>query len=324
MIRPLRRPLAVLTVAGALLGGAPPAAAAEPAPTGNGAWAVGPATSSRTYTPRLFFSLEGRPGTAIRDTVRIWNLTAKRISFDVYGADGYNTPRDGAFALRTGAETQSGVGAWIKVARSTLSVPARGTLDVPFVLTVPANATPGEHIGGLVALNRKIEGVQDTGAARVGIQRAVAARVYLKVAGQLTPGVRVDGLAVDRGSAPGATIRYRVTNTGNVRLSPAARVRVTGAFGRVLRDFPSRSLPELLPGQHLDLSLPWASPPPLDKVTVTVETSTATGLISRTRTGYVVVPWLTVLIGAAAMALLWFGVPPLIRSWRLRAGIVRR
>jgi hypothetical protein len=128
--------------------------------TGNGSWAVGPATNSKTLTPRLHFALEGRAGDVIHDTVRIWNLTGKKMNFEVYGADGYNTPRDGAFALRTEKEPQKGIGLWTKVGSRNVSVPAGRAVDVPFIVSVPKNATPGDHIGGIVVANKAVEAVE--------------------------------------------------------------------------------------------------------------------------------------------------------------------
>ncbi|ROO88517.1 uncharacterized protein DUF916 [Actinocorallia herbida] len=291
---------ALLGLCAALLPGAP--AHAEPAPTGNGAWAVGPATTSKTLTPRLYFSLEGRPGDVIRDTVRVWNHTAKKMTFQVYPADGYNTPRDGAFALRTPEEAQAGVGLWTKVGGDEINVPAGEAVDVPFTVTIPDNATPGEHIGGVVVANKAIERAENAGGANIGLRRAVGARVYLRVSGTLVPGVRIDGLRVENtkpelpwGGPKGTVIKYTIANVGNVRLTPSIHVKATGLFGRVLRDFSERALPELLPGQKLDLELPWAGAPPADKVTVTAELSTRTGVQSVARTGYSTLPWQTVL-----------------------------
>lgn len=283
--------------------------------TGNGSWAVGPATNSKTLTPRLHFALEGRAGDVIHDTVRIWNLTGKKMNFEVYGADGYNTPRDGAFALRTEKEPQKGIGLWTKVGSRNVSVPAGRAVDVPFIVSVPKNATPGDHIGGIVVANKAVEAVEKAGGATIGLRRAVGARIYLRLEGALVPGVRVEDLRVLNtkpelpwGSPVGTVIRYRIVNVGNVRLTPTAQIRATGLFGRVLRDFPERAMPELLPGEDVEVELDWPGAPPADSVEVTVELKTQAGLQSVARTGYVSLPWQTLAAGlalvlAAALAL---------------------
>lgn len=303
---------AVAGLCAALLPAAPVQAAPAPGPVGNGSWAVGPATTSKTLTPRLYFSLEGKPGDVIRDTVRVYNQTGKKMTFQVYPADGYNTPRDGAFALRTGEEPQKAVGLWTKVGDDEITVPAGRALDLPFTVTIPDNATPGEHIGGVVVANKAVERAEEAGGATIGLRRAVGARIYLRVSGTLVPGVRIDGLRVENiepelpwGGPKGTVIKYTVANVGNVRLTPSIRVKATGLFGRVLRDFPARALPELLPGQRLDLELPWDGAPPADKVSVTAELSTRTGLQSVARTGYTTLPWQT-LVAATVLVLAAF------------------
>ncbi|MFA1542534.1 WxL protein peptidoglycan domain-containing protein [Actinomadura monticuli] len=322
--------LATALAAGtAVPGGA--AAAAEPAPvpaTGNGAWSVGPANRSGALAARPFFAFEAPPGKTVRDVVRITNLTDRPITFRVYGADAYNTPRDAGFALRTAEEAPRDVGAWISLKSATAKIPARTAKEIPFTLKIPANATPGEHIGGVVALNTAIESVQEGGGARVGVRRAVGARVYLRVSGPLTPGLRAAGLGVRR-SDPAVpfvqhgrgTIRYTVVNTGNQRISPTARVRATGAFGREIKRWPDRRLPEILPGERTDITVPWDGTPGLEAVTVRVELVAAGGIDVRAQTGFVVVPWVALLAFAGAVFLLWSVLPRLIRRWRERAGL---
>ncbi|MEU4821978.1 hypothetical protein AB0H37_08920 [Actinomadura sp. NPDC023710] len=315
-----------------------PAGAADAGPaaapgraTGNGAWSVEPANRSGAPAARPSFAFDAPPGTTVRDAVRITNLTGAPIAFRVYGADAYNTPRDAGFALRPPEEKPQDVGAWIALESSSQKIPAHGAKEIPFTLKVPGDATPGEHIGGIVALNTAVENVQRSGGARVGIRRAVGARVYLRVAGPLTPGLRADGLGVAR-TEPlvpfvrhgRGTIRYTVVNTGNQRISPTARVRATGVFGHEIRQWPDRRLPEILPGGRTEITLPWDDPPELDAVTVRVELVAAGGIDVRAQTHFTAVPWPALLTLAGIVFVLWSVLPRLIRRWRERAGLAPR
>ncbi|MFC9971101.1 WxL protein peptidoglycan domain-containing protein [Spirillospora sp. NPDC127200] len=301
----------------------------EPPPaTGNGSWSVGPANRSAAPAARPHFALQAPPGATVRDAVRIANLTDRPLTFRLYGADAYNTPRDAGFALRTADEPARDVGAWTRLGVRSLTLPPRTAKEVPFQIAIPVNATPGEHIGGIVALNDAVESVQRSGGARIGLRRAVAARVYLRVAGPAAPGVRADGLTVTRsepfmpflGKGRG-TLRYSVANTGNLRIAPTAKVRATGAFGRTVKEWPDRRLPEILPGQSTVIDLPWEGTPPLDAVTVRVELTAPDGVVSRTRTGFVAVPWAALLTALGVVFLLWSVLPRLIRRWLRRAGL---
>ncbi|SEG54679.1 protein of unknown function [Thermomonospora echinospora] len=310
--------------------GAEDAAAGEPAPaTGNGSWSVGPANRSKALAARPHFAIEAPPGATVKDAVRITNLTGEPITFQLYGADAYNTPRDAGFALRTVDEPRRDVGAWIALKAGTLKVPARTAREVPFTLKVPADATPGEHIGGIVALNTTIESVQESGGARVGVRRAVGARVYLRVTGPLNPGLRPENLTVTR-TEPlmpflrqgRGTIRYSVVNTGNQRITPTARVWATGAFGRRIKQWPDRRLPEILPGQRTEITLPWNGTPPLDAVTVRVELTADGGIRARAQSQFNAVPWAALLTLLGTVFVLWSVLPRLVRRWRERAGLV--
>ncbi|MWK38346.1 DUF916 domain-containing protein [Actinomadura sp. J1-007] len=264
----------------------------------------------------------------VHDLVRIANLTDRRLTFSLYGADAYNTPRDAGFALRTAAEPRTDVGRWIRLGTGKTVIQPRTAREIPFTISVPLNATPGEHIGGVVALNQAIEAVQEDGAARIGLRRAVAARVYLRVAGPAAPGVRVDALAVTRReplvpvvNRTLGVVRYTVVNTGNLRIAPTANVRATGLLGRPLKEWPARHLPELLPGQSIAIEMPWDGPPPLDAVAVRVDVTAADGVAARTRTGFLAVPWVALLTLLGTVTVCWSVLPRLVRRWRERAGL---
>jgi len=302
----------------------------DPAPaTGNGSWSVGPANRSGAPAARPFFAIEAPPGAAVRDTVHIANLTTRPITFQVYAADAYNTPRDAGFALRGLTEPRQDVGAWIRLPAGRLTVPARSARDLPLELTVPVNATPGEHIGGIVALNTAIESVQDSAGARIGLRRAVGARVYLRVPGPVTPGLGARALSVARTEplvpfvhASHGSLRFTVVNTGNLRIAPTARIRATGIFGRAVKEWPERRLPEILPGQSTEIVVPWDGSPPLDAVTVRVDLTAAGGVRARAQERFVAVPWPALLTLIGLVFALWSVLPGLIRRWRVRAGLV--
>jgi hypothetical protein len=260
MSRHFRPFLGALLVLGALL--ATTLAASAPAQAAdNGSWAVTPTPpAASSAAPRSYFVIDAAPGAKIEDSLRIQNLTNKPISFTIYGADGFNTAQDGFFALKGVDEPQIDVGAWIQVAVRKIEVAGRTQVDVPFTLRVPKNATPGDHVGALVAMNDAIEGTDESSGFDIGVQRAVGARLYLRVAGPTTPGLTVSDvhLEADRGAMPwtgsgSGKVTYTLTNTGNVRLSPTAVVTVTGA-GHTVDTVEGDALVDLLPGQQVSLS----------------------------------------------------------------------
>jgi hypothetical protein len=303
-----------------LLGLLLPAVSAGPAHAAdNGSWSVHPASSQIAERP--YFYLSADPGTTLKDKVVVANKTGKPLTFRLYAADAYNTARDGGFAVRTLKERQRGVGAWAKPARSRVTVPPHGEITVPFALHVPADAEPGDHPGALVALDEHVD--QGDGSLALGVQRAVGARVYLRVGGPTLPAIAVEDVRVSHHQplVPGlgdstATISYTLHNTGNVTLDPKVELRARGLFGRTLLARDLTKIPsELLPGQRVRLREPWRGAPRLDWGDVTL-TASAKDTRESAHASFFALPWLVAAVLAVALVV---GAVLLVRARRARA-----
>ncbi|MGW8361496.1 WxL protein peptidoglycan domain-containing protein [Streptomyces wedmorensis] len=289
----------------ALLALAPSAEAAE-----NGEWAVYPAAARLGSRPYFFLSAD--PGSTLTDRVTVTNKTAAPLTFRLYGADAYNTERDGGFAVRTQAERQTGAGAWIKPERTRVTVPPRSAVTVAYTLAVPADADPGDHPGALVALDERVS-PGGKGTVAVGVQRAVAARLYLRVNGPTVPALAVEDVTLDqdRPLVPGtrtssAVVSYTLHNRGNVTLNPKVQLKARGLFGRTLLDRDLAKVPaELLPRQKIRLTERWTGSPQFDWGDVTL-TATAKDVKETGEVSFLALPWLAaaVLVTGAAAGLL--------------------
>lgn len=93
------------------------------------------------------FQLELAPGAAALDTAIASNRSGKEMTFKVYAADALTTDQ-GGFALRARDEPQSGVGQWVKLPVDTVTISAGAQQEVPFRLSLPADASPGDYAGG--------------------------------------------------------------------------------------------------------------------------------------------------------------------------------
>ncbi|MEV6764951.1 hypothetical protein AB0N16_30780 [Streptomyces sp. NPDC051105] len=236
--------LAVLT----LLATAPRAAAA-------GGWSLAPAGGGRPS-----FYAEGAPGAVLQDTVSVTNRGGHPVTVRL-----------------------SGTGVPVAFAEPTVRVPARTRADVPFTVTVPSGAAPGDRPGTLVA--KDADG------------RTATVRVRLRVGGPTLTALTVEHVAVH-----GDRITYELVNRGTTVLVPKLAVRADGVFGRDLLDRAPRTLPvRLAPGSRTELSEPWPGHPALDAVDVRL-TATAGGArdtgVARAR----FVPWGAVAGTAGALA----------------------
>ncbi|MFE7354842.1 hypothetical protein ACFU8Q_16980 [Streptomyces sp. NPDC057543] len=258
-----------------------PVAGAEartPTPASSASWTAQPAVSgSGTGGGRPYFYLEGPPGTVLQDRLSVINPGSAPVTVRLRGADAYNAG-DGGFAVRDGRGS-TGTGAWLRTAAAEVTVPARTRAEVPFSVTVPTGATPGDHPGAIVV--------------RSG-DRSVGVRIQLRVGGPTLGALTVEDVTVS-----GRTIHYTLVNRGNTVLAPRIAVDAHGAFGRRLLRREARALPvELLPGQRVRLGEPWRDAPALDSVTVRLRVTAADGAHGEATARAVFVPWVPVTGGA--------------------------
>ncbi|MET9698323.1 hypothetical protein ABZY31_15540 [Streptomyces sp. NPDC006529] len=264
----------------AVLPCAAPARAADPG------WSAAPAAgpAARPGAARPYFYFEGPPGAVLEDRLALANPTDWEHTVTLRGADAYNTGT-GALAVRPAAESTA-AGSWISFGASrTVTIPPRTRAVVPFTVTVPPSALPGDHPVAVVA-------------AASGHEAAV--RAHLRVSGPALAALTVEHAAVS-GSGAAAVIHYTLVNRGNVSLAPELSVRAEGLFGEV-PGRTARTLPvELLPGQRVELSEPWPGAPVLDDVDLTL-TVTAPGGARATATASAwFVPWGLVLRTGAGL-----------------------
>lgn len=297
-----RRLGAALLAAATLCGTAPAAAADDPGAPG---WTAGPATA-RPGSARPYFYLAGPAGTVLEDRLTLDNPGDREHTVTLRGADAYNTP-DGALAVRPATPGASGAGSWISFGGSaTVKLPPRTRAVVPFTVTVPPAAPPGDHPAAVLA---------------AGAGREAGVRIHLRVGGPAVAALTVEDVSV-RGHGAATVVDYTLVNRGNVALAPELALTPDGTL-RDLPARPARALPvELLPGRRARLSEPWPGAPALDRVALTL-TATAPGATPATATA---AAWLAPggTAGLAAGTLLALGGTALAALLLVRARRTRR
>ncbi|MEV0907059.1 COG1470 family protein [Streptomyces hokutonensis] len=220
---------------------------AAPTATATDGWSLAPAGGGR---PACY--AEGEPGTTLQDTVSVTNPTTRPVTVRLRGT-----------------------GVPITFAATAVRVPARTRADIPFTVTVPGTAAPGDRTGTIAA--------RDTDG------REATVRLQLHVNGPELSALTVEHLAVH-----GDRITYDLVNRGTTPLTPNLAVHATGLLGTHLDRAP-RTLPvQLPPGRRLKLTEPWHHPA-LDAVDVRLTVTAPGGAHATAETSARFVPW-----GAAA------------------------
>ncbi|MEV6931810.1 DUF916 domain-containing protein [Dactylosporangium sp. NPDC051485] len=299
----------------AIAGPAGPALAED----GDVAWTV--RTASNSYgADRSSFSYAVNPGGQVKDAMVVANRGKAPLSLAVYAGDGYTTGA-GQLDLLTKDKRSVGIGAWLRPDAATVAIQPGQTAEVPFTLSIPANATPGDYAGGVVTSL-----TQPDAAQSINVERRLGIKIKLRVGGDLKPGLAVEGLQVtyDGGDAH---VSYTIHNTGNAIVSAEQAVSVAGPFGWLRRDAGKIAAPpELLPGESWKVSVPVRDVPRAFRLTATATvtprltdasgSTTSLPAVSAEATGWAV-PW-TVLILVIVVAGLLVGGVFLLRRARAR------
>ena len=231
-------------------------------------WGVRPAdTVHGAARPNFAYTLP--PGGTLSDALVVTNKGDAPLALDVYAADGFLTP-DGTLDVLGAGEESTALGAWVRVDTPEIVLEPGAAAEVPFTLTVPDDAQPGDYAAGIVS-SLLVEN-----AAGVSVDRRLGSRVHLRVSGDLAPALAVTGLRVDYDAggnpvAPGAaTVTFTVTNTGNARLAPTEQVQVAGLFGLGRARAAAVDVPELIPGASVQRSVRVDGVWPLVRTTATI------------------------------------------------------
>ncbi|MFI6784630.1 WxL protein peptidoglycan domain-containing protein [Micromonospora sp. NPDC050276] len=306
---------------GLVLLGAAPAPPTPPAPSVTSAvtWGVAP-SGAKGPNGRPAFTYKLDPGATVTDYVAVTNHSARPLTLNLYASDAFTTAQ-GGFDLLAGGQQPTDVGAWVRFTGGTVTIPSTSRLDIPFTLTVPNNATPGDHAGGIVASLAAT--TVDAQANQVAVDHRVGARIYLRVTGELQPALTVEDLRVRHSGSlnplAGGTLTatFTVRNSGNVRLTGQPTLAAAGPFGLGRRSTDGAALPEILPGGELTTTVRMTGVPPLFRLTVNaVVTPAAVGdqvldpqpVVGTARASFWAVPWpqlvLLVLFALVGWALL--------------------
>jgi len=181
-----------------------------------------------------YFNLEFEPGQTRELTVEVGNEGSALTAVRTYAADAY-TIINGGFGVRLHGEPRSSATLWLDYADETVELPAGRSVERTFRVSVPTTAGPGEYITSIVVENR--DPILGTGEISINQVLRQAMAVVVTVPGPKEPGLAI-GTATHVLAADRSFVRIGLQNTGNVRLQPAAEIRITDSAGREVAEAP--------------------------------------------------------------------------------------
>ncbi len=171
------------------------------------------------------------PGETYRFAIKVTNLSNIEKTLylgaqDISGLDDRGVP---LFA-EEGQPTEYELSSWVKLPQDSVVIGPNETRSIPYVINVPAGASPGAHFGG-VFLDVRPPKLRSIGAA-VGMR--TGSIINLRIAGDVQEDARIREFSTEKIVYNEPTIDFstKIDNLGNVLLRPHGLIEISDMFGR--------------------------------------------------------------------------------------------
>jgi hypothetical protein len=182
------------------------------------------------------------PGARTSDAALVMNKGEVPVTLKLYAADA-TTAINGGTSFANEGEEKSGVARWLSPSVAKLSLQPGEERVVPFTISVPSDASPGQHVAGLVLEAVTSSAEPANGSAQTGLTVNVVRRagvvVLIDVPGTHVAGLEITGICLRQQDGDhGATFEYAVRNTGNVYVQGQGSLVIAHRDGLKLASIP--------------------------------------------------------------------------------------
>ena len=238
------------------------------ADSGGAGFSVRPAhyTASNLAT-KSYFVLDSKPNTMVENGILITNTGAATGTVVLYTVDA-TTGQNSGLVYNAQDVPSHDVGSWLHLAQQQLTLTPGQSQTVPFQVSIPKGARPGQHIGGIVAKSVVQASTQQKNTFHVDVQSLTIVAVQLNVAGPQADRLEMTGMQA--GGANGyQSILINLSNTGTTLLKPHGTLQVLDAQGHILQNL-SVKLDSFLPDTAINYPI-YMQSHPLEAGTYTID-----------------------------------------------------
>lgn len=281
------------------------------------------------------FDMTGTPGQTWSSTVRVINVNPYELKVFVEPANFVPKGEGGVpqFKPLTGDESEAASFAkWISLNQEVTIGPEK-TVEVPFTITVPADATPGGHYAALMVRTRP--SAPQGEEMVVQTSQVVSSLIFLRVTGDVLENSSVRSFRTTSYivGKPEATFELRIENRGNVHVQPQGEIKIFNMWGQERGVVPVNQktlLGNVLPQSVRKFTFDWKGEWAFSDVgRYTAIATLAYGVDSRqfmtADTAFWIIPWKFILIAAVSMyaffKLFSWGINLYIRRMLALAGV---
>jgi len=171
------------------------------------------------------------PGAVLVEELRVTNLSPEDKEFFVYKRDITGVEEGGVpiFAEEGAEPTSFEITEWMSFQAEPIFVKSGETLSLPITITVPGDASPGSHFGGIF-ISQEPPKLREMGA---GVGYEVASIISIRINGDVIDDARVRSFSTDKLFYPTKSVQFsaKIENQGNILIRPRGPLEVKGMFG---------------------------------------------------------------------------------------------
>jgi LytR cell envelope-related transcriptional attenuator len=186
-----------------------------------------------SISPTLY-DMSAEPGQTWQSNLRIVNVNPFDLTVyvDVVNFAPKGEGGDGRFVPVLETESSGATLAeWITISREAITVPQEQTKEIPFVVQIPKDASPGGHFAAILVGTKPVQ--SEAGQARLQTAQTVTSLFFARVAGDVIESGSIREFTTERSylNAPEATFALRFENKGNVHLQPQGEIKIFNMWG---------------------------------------------------------------------------------------------
>ncbi|MES2748910.1 MAG: hypothetical protein V4668_03185 [Patescibacteria group bacterium] len=200
------------------------------------------------------------PGEVRQFTVLVSNVSTQDQNYYLYKQN-ISGVRDGGVPIFSDEANDTGgfaLSDWIQLESDRIEVKAGEEKPMNFLLTVPQNASPCDHFGGIF-VSAEPPDIKESGAA-IGYQ--VANIISIRVAGECVEQAQIRQFSTDNYIYGKSAVEFNLKfeNTGNTLLRPRGPLTITNMFGKEVANIIfNEDLAGVFPGDTREFIFNWES-----------------------------------------------------------------
>ncbi len=178
------------------------------------------AIQSNPSTPDGYFAVTLEPGATASLVAQVVTLNSIPLTLRAYATNAISLA-NGGFGAGLDTDEVIPPATWISFPAQTFDLGSTDFLDIPFTVTAPADAPPGQYVAALIAQTDEPLEVEGGSFLNQIIRSSIP--VMVTVPGPVTPSFTIGTPIVNQDGM----VSIPITNTGNVLVRPAGAVSLT-------------------------------------------------------------------------------------------------